>query len=292
MKKERQAVILAHYYVDGEVQEIADYVGDSFYLSRLAVDLPQQTILFCGVSFMGESAKILSPEKTVLLPDKTADCPMARMGTVEEIQNVQSTYPDLATVCYINSTAALKAQADVCVTSSNALKIIRQLPQQFIYFIPDQHLGRYIAGLIPEKTFIYGDGFCYVHTSITREALEGTKRQNPQAITLAHPECPNNILDLADYIGSTSSLIKYASQSDEKEFIICSEPGVLHPLKKNNPDKLFYQVPSALPCQDMKKINLEKIIFSLETMANQVEVEESARMKALKPLSKMLELSL
>ncbi len=292
MKKERDAVILAHYYVDGSVQDIADYVGDSFYLSRLAVDLPQKTVVFCGVYFMGESAKILSPEKTILLPDLTADCPMAQMGTIEEIKAVKSNNPDLATVCYINSSAAMKVQADVCVTSTNALKIIRQLPQQSIYFIPDQHLGSYLAGLIPEKVFVHGEGFCYVHTSITRKNLENMKKTVPNALILAHPECPENVLELADYTGSTAGIIQYASRSSAKEYIVCTEAGVLHKLKKENPEKLFYTVPSSKSCQDMKKNTVEKVKRCLESMSNQVEVEESTRIEAMKPLSKMLELSL
>lgn len=291
LKKEKDAVILAHYYVNDEVQEVADYVGDSYYLSKLAVELPQKTICFAGVSFMGESAKILNPEKTILLPDDTADCPMAHMADIDLITNLRKEYEDLAVVCYINSTAELKEYADVCVTSSNAFKIVNKLPNKNIYFIPDENLGRYIASKLPEKNFIFNDGFCHVHTSITVDNVLKAKEVRPNVLVLAHPECKMDVLDLADFIGSTSEIIDYATASSHKEFLICTEMGVLYELKQKNPDKEFYSVGHRQFCPNMKKISLEKIVKCLTEMSPTVEIEEEKRLAANKPLSRMLELA-
>ena len=222
LKKEKNAVILAHYYVRPEVQEIADYVGDSFYLSKVAVGLKEKTIVFCGVSFMGESAKILNPEKTVLMPDMAADCPMAHMASAETIEKIRSEYDDLAVVCYINSTAELKRHSDVCVTSSNAVKIVKALPNKNIFFIPDRNLAHYIAGLVPEKNFIYNEGFCIVHEYMEVEEIQEAKAAHPEAEVLSHPECPAKVLELSDFVGSTSEIIAQAGKSDAKEFIICT----------------------------------------------------------------------
>ena len=291
LKKEKDAVILAHYYVPDEVQEIADYVGDSFYLSRIATQIPQKTICFAGVRFMGESAKILNPQKTVLLPEPMADCPMAHMADPDKILKIRDSLGDVAVVCYINSTAELKQYADVCVTSSNALKIVRALPNKHIYFIPDENLGRYIASRLPEKHFIFNDGFCHVHTSITRENVEAALSARPGMKVLVHPECKTDVLELADYIGSTSGIIEYATQSDASEFLICTELGVLHELKQKNPEKKFYSVGHRQFCPNMKKITLDKVIASLENMSPTVEIPEEDRLKAYAPLARMLELA-
>ncbi len=290
LKKQRNAVILAHYYVNDEVQAIADYVGDSFYLSKVAANLEAETILFCGVSFMGESAKILSPEKTVIMPDMQADCPMAHMADIEKIHEMRRTYEDLAVVCYINSTAELKTYSDVCVTSSNALKIVRALPNQHIYFIPDENLGRYVASQVPEKDFIFNDGFCHVHTSISAELVKKAKEAHPKAEILVHPECTGEVLKLADYVGSTSGIIDFATESAAEEFIICTEMGVLYELKQKNPGKRFYSVGHRQFCPNMKRITLEKVRDALENMANAIEMEEQMRIRARKPLERMLEL--
>lgn len=291
LKKEKDAVILAHYYVDDEVQAIADYIGDSFYLSKIATTVPQRTILFCGVSFMGESAKILNPEKNVIMPDMEADCPMAHMAYVDKIEEVKQQYEDVAVVCYINSTAELKTYSDVCVTSSNALKIVKALPNKNIFFIPDENLGRYVASKVPEKNFIFNDGFCHVHTSIKRENVEKAKEINSQALILAHPECTSDVLEIADYIGSTSGIIDYATESAAKEFIICTEMGVLYELKQKNPDKKFYSVGHRQFCPNMKRITLEKVADALEAEKNLIELKEDFRVQANKPLVKMLELA-
>lgn len=290
LKRARNAVILAHYYVDDEVQAIADYVGDSFYLSKIAAKEEAGVICFCGVSFMGESAKILSPQKTVIMPDMHADCPMAHMADIGKIQELRKKYEDLAVVCYINSTAELKTYSDVCVTSSNALKIVRKLPNQHIYFIPDENLGRYVASQVPEKDFIFNDGFCHVHKSIVAENVRKAKQAHPHAPILVHPECTPDVIELADYIGSTSGIIDFATASDAQEFIICTEMGILYELKQKNPGKRFYSVGHRQFCPNMKRITLEKVADALEQMTNTVEMDEQMRLRANKPLERMLEL--
>lgn len=291
LKKEKNAVILAHYYVHDEVQQAADYIGDSFYLSKIATTVDADTIVFCGVSFMGESAKILNPEKTVLMPDETADCPMAHMADPSYIEELRQKYEDLAVVCYINSTAELKCYSDVCVTSSNAMKIVKKLPNKNIFFIPDENLGRYIASQIPDKNFIFNDGYCHVHAAISPKEVTAAKNSHPEAKFLVHPECKPEILALADFIGSTSEIIDYATDCDAKEYIVGTELGVLYELKKKNPDKTFYSAGSAQCCPNMKKISLEKIIHVLETGENAVSVTDELRAKANAPLNRMLELA-
>lgn len=291
LKKEKNAVILAHYYVHDEVQEVADYIGDSFYLSKVATKVDADTIVFCGVSFMGESAKILNPEKTVLMPDETADCPMAHMADIERIEGLREQYPDLAVVCYINSTAELKCHADVCVTSSNAMKIVKALPNKHIFFIPDENLGRYIAQQVPDKEFIFNDGYCHVHAAIDEEQVKAAKKAHPDALFLVHPECRPAIVAMADFVGSTSEIIDYATASDATEFIIGTELGVLYELKQKNPDKTFFSAGSAQCCPNMKKISLEKIIHVLETGENEVSVDDELRQASNVPLNRMLELA-
>lgn len=291
LKEEKDAVILAHYYVDGEVQAIADYVGDSYYLSKLAASAEQQTIVFCGVSFMGESAKILSPEKKVLLPDELADCPMAHMVEIEKIEQVRAQYPDAAVVCYVNSTAEIKAHSDVCVTSSNAIRVVKALPNRQIFFIPDNNLGRHVAQQLPEKEFIFHDGFCHVHKSIEKENVLKAKELHPEAPVLTHPECTQDVLEISDFIGSTSEMIDYATNSDCSAFIICTEMGILYELEQKNPGKKFYSVGHRQFCPNMKRITLDKVEAALENMAPAVELPEDVRQKANVPLSRMLELA-
>jgi quinolinate synthase len=291
LKKEKNAVILAHYYVNDEVQAIADYVGDSYYLSKLATQVPQQTIVLCGVSFMGESAKILNPDKKVLLPDALADCPMAHMADEDRVKEMRQQYEDLAVVCYINSTARLKAVSDVCVTSSNALKIVRALPNKNIFFIPDENLGRYVASQIPEKHFILNDGFCHVHKSITQENVQAAKAAKPEAKVLVHPECTLDVLALADYIGSTSGIIDFATESDAQEFIICTEMGVLYELTQKNPGKRFYSVGHRQFCPNMKKVTPEKVLDALINETYVVEVDNKLRQAADISLNRMLALA-
>lgn len=290
LKKEKNAVILAHYYATNEVQEIADYIGDSYYLAKVAKNTDADIIVFCGVSFMGESAKILNPDKTVLMPDMLADCPMAHMAEIETIEKMRASYEDLAVVCYINSTAELKCHSDVCVTSSNAVHIVKSLPNKNIFFIPDENLGRFVAEQVPEKNIILNKGFCHVHVSMTAATVQTMKENHPAALVLAHPECKQEVLNLADYIGSTAGIIDYATNSPKKEFIICTESGVGYELEKKNQDKTFYYADLKF-CPNMKKNSLEKICHVLKTGENAVEVNNEICSGSLKPLNRMLELA-
>jgi len=273
------------------VQELVDYVGDSFYLSKIAVGLKETTIVFCGVSFMGESAKILNPHKTVLMPDATADCAMAHMATPETIQAMREKYEDLAVVCYINSTAELKRHSDVCVTSANAVQIVRSLPNHHIFFIPDRNLACFVAQQVPEKHIVLNEGYCPIHEQIALQQVQDLKKVHPSAEILVHPECPQAVCDLADYIGSTSGIIAYATANPAEEFIVCTEIGVDHELKKRNPGKKFYFPKTEPVCHDMKSITPEKILQVLKTGANEVSVDESLRESSKKPLEMMLELT-
>lgn len=291
LKQEKNAVIMAHYYVPDEIQDIADYVGDSYYLSDMATKVEADTIILCGVSFMGESAKILNPEKRVFLPAGDADCPMAHMATVERIEEVRAEYEDVAVVCYVNSTAELKTHSDVCVTSSNALKIVKALPNKNIFFIPDEHLGRYIAKQLPEKNFIFNDGYCHVHATITREDILRAKAARPEAKVLVHPECKTEVVELADYVGSTAGIIDFATKDDATEYIISTEMGVFHELKKRNPDKKFYTAGNMQICPNMKKITLEKVRDALLGKTKEVILEKDFLENAHKPLIRMLELA-
>lgn len=291
LKDEKDVVILAHYYVDGQVQEIADYVGDSYFLAKVATKVKEKNILFCGVSFMGESAKILNPEKKVVMADSDADCPMAHMVTVEKIEQVRKEYEDVAVVAYVNSTAEIKSVSDVCVTSSNALKVVSKLSQKNIFFVPDNNLGRYVAQKLPEKNFIFNDGFCHVHKSITVDNVLEAKKIRPDALVLTHPECTMDVLEVSDFIGSTSEIIDYATNSDAKEFLICTEMGVFFELMQKNPDKKFYSVGHRQFCPNMKLVTMDKVLHALETMDQEVIMPEDMMEKARIPLQKMLELA-
>ncbi len=290
LKKEKNAVILAHYYVNDELQALADYVGDSFYLAKVAKKTTADVLVFCGVSFMGESAKLLNPEKTVLMPDAEADCPMAHMAQVEKILEYRRKYENLAVVCYINSTAELKSYSDVCVTSSNAVKIVKALPNKNIFFIPDGNLGRFVAEQIPEKNIILNDGYCPIHKNITAAGVQEKKNRYPKALVLAHPECGEEVLALADYVGSTAEMIQFAKESACTEFIICTEEGVSYRLREDNPGKKFYFGGDSL-CHDMKRNTLEKVLHVLKTGENEVKLPKELSEGAVAPLDKMLELA-
>lgn len=291
LKAAKNAIILAHYYAPSEVQEIADYVGDSFYLAKVAKQSTADILVFCGVSFMGESAKILNPDKKVLMPDLTADCPMAHMVAPGRIDEMRAKYDDLAVVCYINSTAELKCQSDVCVTSSNAVKIVKSLPNRNIFFVPDRNLGRYVAEQVPEKNIILNDGCCPIHAAVTAEQITAEKKLHPDAPVLSHPECEAEIIALSDFVGSTAEIIKYAKSSAASEFIVCTEDGVEYKLITDSPDKRFF-FPNPHPCcADMKLNTLESVLSVLENEDRIVEISEDIRRKALIPLDKMLELA-
>ena len=274
-KEEKGAVILAHYYVRPEVQEIADYIGDSFYLSKVAAELENPIIVYCGVSFMGESGCLLNPQKKVLMPDLSADCPMAHMVRKEDVDAAREKYEDLAVVCYINSTAEIKSWSDVSVTSANAVKIVKNLPNKNILFIPDKNLGRYVAAQVPEKNVMLVDGCCPIHEAISADEIRQLKAEHPEAEILVHPECCEEVNAMADYIGSTSGIIQYVTASEKKEWIIGTEVGVRYELEKKNPDNQFYFPKTEPVCQDMKLITLEKILHVLDTEENQACVAEN-----------------
>lgn len=289
--KEKDAVILAHYYVDESIQEIADYIGDSFYLAKVAKKVTNKVIVFCGVTFMGESANIINPDKIVLIPSANAVCPMALMVDPEKIAEMRSKYEDLAVVCYINSMADIKALSDICVTSSNAVKIVKKLPNKNIFFIPDGNLGRFVAQQVPEKNIILNPGYCHVHTSITAQAITDCFANHPEAKVIAHPECTQEVCDIADYLGSTKELIEFVKTDGAKEYIVCTEQGVLYEMKKVAPGKNFYFVGAKQICPNMKKLTLEKIKDSLVNMSPVSHVEEKLRLLAEKPLERMLSLA-
>ena len=272
LKKERDAVILAHFYVDEEIQAVADYIGDSFFLAQKATELKEGTIVMAGVYFMGESVKILNPSKNVLMPDLEADCPMAHMVSIEKIKKMRDKYDDLAVVTYINSTAEIKAYSDICVTSSNAAKIVNKLEEKNIFFVPD-------------KNVILNDGYCPVHDEID---LEDVKAYKGRVRILAHPECRKEVLDLADFIGSTKAIINEAGKYDD--VLVVTEEGIFTELKKKYPEVKFRKLAKGPICDDMKKLSVDKIIEVLEENKNQVEVPREIRERALKPLEKMLEL--
>ena len=284
-------MILAHYYVPDEVQAIADHIGDSYYLSKAAKETQADIIVFCGVRFMGESAAILNPDKKVLMPDMDADCAMAHMVNLDKIAEMRKSYDDLAVVCYINSTAEIKTYSDVCVTSANAVKIVQNLPNQNIFFIPDGNLGRYVAEQVPEKNVVLNDGYCPVHAALTAEDVRRAKKLHPKAKFLVHPECTKELLDEADYIGSTSGIIRFVEGDDASEYIIGTETGVFCELKKQNPDKKFYTLSPKQVCMDMKFVTLQKVLEVLEHETNEITVTEDMRKRALVPLENMLALA-
>lgn len=291
LKKEKNALILAHYYQPGEIQALADYVGDSYYLSEIARDAKEEVIVFCGVRFMAESAKILSPQKTILMPCLTAGCSMADMASGKAVVEMKEKHKDAYVVCYINSTANVKAHCDVAVTSSSALNILKKVPNKKIMFLPDKNLGEYVSEFFPDKEFILWDGFCRCHNKISKEDILKAKEKHVNAKILVHPECPKEIRDMADYVGSTSGIINFATKDDAKEFIVGTEEGILYELKNKNPDKTFIIPGDRICCQDMKKTTLENLYDTLANMSNEITLDEEIRKKAMKCLEKMHELN-
>lgn len=288
LKEKRKAIIVAHNYQIDEVQEIADLVGDSFALSKHCATTDAETIVFCGVHFMAESAKILSPQKTVLLPEIDAGCPMADMVTAEALRETKKKHPNAAVVCYINSSAEVKAESDICCTSSNAVNVVRSLEQEEIIFVPDQNLGSYVANMVPEKRVILWGGYCPTHHRVRGDEVKKVKELHPDALILVHPECRPEVVEMADYVGSTKNIIDYALNSDKKKFIIGTEMGVLFKLKKDSPDKTFYLLSKGMVCPNMKKTSLQSIYNSLNEMKYNIELDESVRSAAQKSLERML----
>ncbi|QGU95570.1 quinolinate synthase NadA [Clostridium bovifaecis] len=290
LKKDKQAIILAHYYQRGEVQDIADAVGDSYYLSKVAKECDEKVIVFCGVKFMAESAKILSPEKTVLLPVMDAGCPMAEMADAEGVQVLKDKHPNAKVVCYINSTAEVKALADVCCTSSNAVKIIKNIKEDEIIFLPDKNLGEYIKQQIPEKNVIIWDGFCITHKLVKPEELVKARKLHEGIAIAAHPECEKSVRENADFLGSTGQIIDYVTNHSGNKFLIVTEEGVLHQIRLKNPDKKLYVPGGGMTCTNMKKTYLEDVYNSLLHMEYSIELDEDIRQKAYNSLAMMHEL--
>ncbi|MTI46447.1 quinolinate synthase NadA [Sporosalibacterium faouarense] len=291
LKKEKDVIILAHNYQVPEVQEVADVIGDSLALSRAAAEVDNKVIVFCGVHFMAESAKILSPNKKILLPAKDAGCPMADMITAEDLKKYKAENPNTTIVTYVNSSAEVKAESDICCTSSNALKIIESLDAENILFVPDQNLGRYVKEKVKNKNIELWPGFCITHHRVKGTDVDKVRKAHPDAEILAHPECNEEVVNAADFVGSTSQIIKYASESDNDKFIIGTEMGVLHKMEKDNPDKKFYLLSTGLICNNMKKTSLKEVYEALKNDQHEIDVDEEIRIKALKSLDRMLELS-
>ena len=290
LKRDRNAVILAHNYQRGEIQDIADFVGDSLELSQNAARTDAKVIVFCGVHFMAETASILCPDKIVLLPDIQAGCPMANMITAEELKERKAELPDASVVCYVNSTAEVKAESDICCTSANAVKVINSLDSHEILFVPDQYLGHY-ASTKTDKRIILWPGFCPTHMRIWPELIIQRKREYPQAKVVVHPECIPEAIALADEVLSTGGICRYASREDVSEVIVGTEVGIIHRLKKENPGKKFIPVTEGAACLNMRLINLEKVLWALEDIAPEVKVTEEIRLKAKSAVDRMLAIS-
>ncbi|MDP8262780.1 MAG: quinolinate synthase NadA [Candidatus Ancaeobacter aquaticus] len=288
LKKEQDAVILAHNYQRDEIQEIADYIGDSLELSRRAVTVKNKTIVFCGVHFMAECAAILNPDKTVLLPVKEAGCPLADMITVDKLKELKKKHPGVPVVCYVNTSAHIKAESDITATSSNAIKVVNSLKSDKVIFVPDRNLAVYVASH-SDKEIILWDGYCISHKILTEEDVKRAKHRHPQAEFLAHPECRIEVLQLANHIASTSGILKYARESKCNEFIIGTEVGVLYKLRQDSPNKKFYSPSQHLLCANMKLTTLGWLARSLKNMQYKVTVKEPVLSKAKKTLERMLE---
>lgn len=289
LKQKRGALIVAHNYQRDEIQEIADMTGDSYALARKVTEAREKVVAFCGVKFMAESAYILSPGKTILLPVEEAGCPLADMITVEKLKKKKAEYPEAAVVCYVNSTAAVKAESDICCTSSNAVQVVKSLKEEKVIFVPDKNLGRYVREHVPEKELILWDGYCVVHMRLTAEEVMKTRELHPEAEFIAHPECRREVLNLADYTGSTAGMINYVAASKTKEFIIGTEMGIIHKIQRDNPAKRFYVPTDQFICANMKLTTLGWLARSLEKMVYEVKVPDEIASKARRSLARMLE---
>ena len=285
---ERHAVILAHNYCRGEVQDVADFTGDSLELARKAAEVEADVIVFCGVYFMAETAKILNPSKTVLIPDPSAGCPMADMVTAEQLRELKASHPGAKAVCYVNSTAEVKAECDICVTSGNAERVMALFPpEQEIIFVPDQHLGAHIAGMLG-RSYVLWPGYCPTHAALTAKAVEEARRLHPGAPVLVHPECARDVRDAADERLSTGGMCRYARESEAGEIVVGTEVGILHRLRKENPDKVFHPVSDRLVCPNMKKNTLENLRDSLMEMKTEVVVLDEIAARAKRAIDAML----
>jgi len=292
LKKEKNAVILAHNYQLPEIHDIADFVGDSLGLSMSAAKTDAEIIVFCGVHFMAETAKILSPQKTVLLPDKNAGCPMADMINADDLKSLQVAHPKAVTLCYVNTSAAVKAQCDYCCTSANALKMVQNIlkDNDEIIFIPDKYLAQYVADQVGHK-FITWEGYCPTHVRILPENIMQAKKLHPRAKVLVHPECKPQLTELADVVASTEKMCAYVQNTPDTEFIIATEIGIIHRMKKENPGKNFYPASNNATCPNMKRINLEKVLWSLEDLTYEITVPQDIMDKAKLSIERMLQVT-
>jgi len=291
LKKERNAVILAHNYQRGEVQDIGDFVGDSLGLSQEAAKTDAEVIVFAGVYFMAETAAVICPDKRVLIPDENAGCPMANMVSLRELRKRKQEHPGAAVVCYVNSTAAVKAESDICCTSANAVKIVASIPREReIIFIPDHSLGRYVSSQL-DRPMILWPGYCPTHHRILPEHVVALKIEFPEALTVVHPECIEEVVDLADHVASTKGILDFCRTSDRRDFIIGTEVGILHRLERENPGKRFIHASRFADCPNMKLCTLEKVLWSLEDMVHEVTVPQDVAQGARRAIQRMLEIS-
>lgn len=288
IKKERNAVILVHNYQIGEVQDMANFIGDSLDLSRKAAATDAEVIVFCGVHFMAETAAILSPDKTVIMPDTEASCPMADMITAEELREMKAAHPDAAVVTYVNSSAAVKAESDWCCTSANAVAVVAATGADKILFTPDKYLGEYVRSLSPGKEFILWNGFCPTHAMITAEHVSKKRAEHPNAKIIVHPECRPEVIAGANAVLSTSGMVRFARETDAREIIVGTETGILYRLKKENPGKEFYPLNEEAVCPNMKKTNLAKVLAAMREMKNVIKVPADIADKARRAINRML----
>ena len=291
LKEEKNAIILAHSYQNIEVDEIADFVGDSLYLSQKAKETKADIIVFAGVYFMAQTAKIISPEKKVLLPNLNAGCLMADMINFNQMVEFKEKYPNLPVVCYINSTAEVKAECDICCTSSNAVEIVKSLNAPKVLFVPDANLGKYVESQLEGVEVITYNGNCPVHHDVTVQNILDARKKHPNAKVLIHPECQPSVSKLGDYIGSTSGIIDYVKNSSDKEFVIVTEKGVAERLQRDYPDKEFYLISERMLCESMKLTTLEEILYSLENEVNEITLDENVRKLSAGCIERMLKVS-
>lgn len=291
LKKEKNAVILAHCYQPVEVDLVADYVGDSLYLSQVAAKTDADIIIFAGVYFMAQTAKLLSPDKKVLLPQIDAGCRMADMINFNQLREFKAQHPNIPAVCYVNSTAEVKSECDMCCTSSNAVKVVKSMNVDKILFLPDTYLGKWVEKQLGDVEVITYPGFCPTHLQIRPSDIEKARKEHPEALVLAHPECHMSVSSIADYVGSTTGIMKFAKESDNKSFIIATEEGVIDRLVRDFPDKEFIPVKENIICPNMKMTSLEDILEVLETEKNEIFVDENIAQKAVKCINRMLEVS-
>jgi quinolinate synthase len=289
LKKQKNAVLLVHNYQRSEIHDIADFMGDSLELSQKAAATDADVIVFCGVHFMAETAAILCPDRTVLLPDIDAGCPMADMITADALREKKEELPDAAVVCYVNSSADVKAESDICCTSANAVRVVDALDDEEILFVPDQYLGHYVSTKTDKKIHLW-PGYCPTHARIQPEDITRLKKEHPDARALVHPECRPEVIELADAVLSTSGMCRYAQETDAREIIVGTESGIIYRMQKENPDKTFIPISDKAICPDMKKITLEKVLWSLKEMSPQVTVPEPVRVRAKRAVDWMLEI--